>query len=150
MGAGRPRRAPRFAAACTLASVLGAFLGYAIGAYLMGTVGEWMLDLYDPQREVFQRIQEWYQEDGAMALFLAAITPIPFKVFTIASGALDLPLGAFLLASLAGRGLRFGVEGLLLWRFGAPIATWIDRNFDRVAILFAVLLVGGFVAIEYL
>ncbi len=150
MGAGRPARALRYAAVTTLGSVLGALLGYAIGALLMDTVGTWLLNLYDADRVVWGRIESWYQEYGTLALLAAAITPIPYKVFTIASGALAFPLAPFIGFSLLGRGLRFGIEGALLRRYGAPIAAWVERWFDWVAIGFMVLLVGGFFALRWI
>ena len=148
MGAGRPDRALRFALITSLASVLGALAGYAIGALLMDTVGEWLLGIYDPERAVWGKILSWYEEYGALALLLAALTPIPFKVFTIASGALGFPLVTFVLASAVGRTARFGAEGVLLRFFGKPVAVWIDKWFDWVAVGFMVLLVGGFFAIK--
>ncbi len=150
MGAGRPERAVRYAVVTTIGSVLGALLGYAIGALLMDTLGAWLLDLYDSDRHVWGKIEAWYAEYGTLALLVAAITPIPYKVFTIASGALGFPLGAFVGFSLLGRGLRFGVEGVLLRYFGAPIAAWVDRWFDLVAIAATLLLIGGFLALRWL
>lgn len=150
MGAGAPRKALRFAFITTVASVLGALLGYAIGAFLMDTVGQWLLDIYDPDGHIWDRVKAWYDENGGFGLLLAAITPIPFKVFTIASGALDLPLATFVLASVVGRGLRFGVEGAILRIWGKPVVAWMDKWFDLLAILFSALLIGGFVALKYL
>lgn len=150
MGAGSPARAMRYALVCTLASVTGAMLGYVIGSGLMDTVGAVLLDLYDPQRTTWGRIEDWYAEFGTLALLLAAITPIPFKVFTIASGAMGMPFLPFLGASALGRGLRFGLEGLLLRSFGAPIRAWVEKWFDLVAVAFAVLLIGGFVLLRWL
>lgn len=150
MGAARPERAIRYALVTTAASVLGALLGYAIGALLMDTVGKWLLDLYDPSRAHWDRVVAWYGRYGPMALFVAAITPIPYKVFTIASGGLGMALLPFALWSLAGRGLRFGAEGVLLRYYGAPILAWVAKWFDWVAIGFTVLLVGGFVALSWL
>lgn len=150
MGAGRPPRALRFALVTTLGSVLGALLGYAIGALLMESLGAWLLDLYDSDRSVWGKLESWYEEYGNLALLAASVTPIPYKVFTIASGAFGFPLAPFVGFSLLGRGLRFGVEGLLLRRFGAPIAAWVERWFDWVAIGFTLLLIGGFLAIEWL
>jgi membrane protein YqaA with SNARE-associated domain len=115
MGAGSPKRAVWFAFLTSSASVLGAVLGYVIGMFLMDSVGTWLLDVYDPDRHTWEKIEAWYDEYGMMALLLAAITPIPFKVF-----------------------------------FGEPIVAWLDKWFDLAAILFTVLLVGGFVAIKYL
>ena len=150
MGASRPARALRYAAITTVASVLGALLGYAIGALLMDSVGNWLLRLYDPEHAAWGQVEAWYAKYGAMALLVAAITPIPYKVFTIASGALALPLGPFVGWSLLGRGFRFGAEGVLLRFYGAPIVAWVERWFDVVAVGFTVLLIGGFVALRYL
>lgn len=144
LGVKRPDRAIRFALITTVTSVLGAFLGYWIGAALMDSVGDWLLDLYDADRHTWNKIEGWYDAYGWMALFIAALTPIPFKVFTIASGAMALPLPTFALACVVGRGIRFFAEGILLRFFGAPIASWIERWFNWLALLFVVLLVGGF------
>ncbi|RMH04088.1 MAG: DedA family protein [Planctomycetota bacterium] len=150
MGASKPERAPRYALLTVLGSVLGAFLGYAIGVFLMDSVGRWLLDFYDPDRGFWHRVEVWYAARGFFGLLIAAITPIPFKVFTIASGALAFPLPAFATASLIGRGLRFGAEGLLLRWYGPPILVWVERWFNWVAIGFTVLLVGGFLLFRYI
>lgn len=150
MGAGAPHKALRFALVTTIASVLGAMLGWAIGAFLMDAVGEPLLDIYDPDRHVWAKIEEWYATNGTFGLLIAAITPIPFKIFTIASGALDFPIGAFLGASVLGRGLRFGTEGVVLRIWGKPVVAWMDRWFDLAAVVFTLLLVGGFVALKYI
>ncbi len=150
LGAGKPKRSLRYAALTTVASVLGALLGYAIGVFLMDSLGGWLLDLYDPQRVVWDRIVAWYQEYGTLALFVAALTPIPYKVFTIASGALAFPILPFVGFSVLGRGLRFFTEGLLLYHFGHPIVRWIDRWFNWVVLGFAVLAVGGFLVLAWL
>jgi membrane protein YqaA with SNARE-associated domain len=150
MGAARPERAIRYAIVTTVASVLGALLGYLIGAMLMDSVGNWLLDLYDPHRSNWARVEAWYLKYGALALLVAAITPIPYKVFTIASGALGMAIVPFVAYSLLGRGLRFGAEGVLLRFFGAPILAWVEKWFEWVAIGFAVILIGGFVALSWL
>ena len=144
MGAGRPDRALRFAMVTTLASVAGALFGWLLGAFLMDTVGAALLDLYDGDRVLWGKVEVWYAEWGVAAVVVAALTPIPFKVFTIASGALGLPLAPFLAACAAGRGIRFGAEGILLRLFGAKVKNWMDRWFEWGAVIFAVLLVGGF------
>lgn len=155
MGAAQPQRALRYALVTTVASVLGALLGFAIGMFLMDTVGEWLLGLYDPERAVWGRIEVWFDEYGLMALLIAALTPIPFKVFTIATGAmatgdLEISMYAFVGASFVGRGARFFLEGVLLRYFGKPIVAWMEKWFDLLAVLFTVLLIGGFVALKYL
>jgi len=150
MGAARPKRALHYAFLTSLGSVLGAMLGYVIGSYLMGSLGAWLLDIYDPERHTWVRIEVWYQEYGMVALLLAAITPIPFKVFTIASGAFGYAFLPFLAACALGRSARFFTEGLLLRYFGQPIVDWMDKWFDLAAIAFTIILVGGFFALKYL
>jgi len=150
MGAAQPHKALRFALVTTIASVLGALLGWWIGASFMDVIGERVLDLYDADRHIWNKIELWYAEYGNLALLMAALTPIPFKVFTIASGALSYALLPFLGASLLGRGLRFGVEGILLRHFGQPILQWMERWFNWVAIGFTLILVGGFVALKWI
>jgi membrane protein YqaA with SNARE-associated domain len=150
MGAGAPQRAVRFAAITTVASVLGALVGYSIGAFLMDSVGTYLLDLYDADRHTWGKIETWYATYGVLALLLAAVTPIPFKVFTIASGAMGLGFLPFVGACALGRGARFFLEGFLLRYFGKPIVKVLDKWFDLAAIVFAVMLVGGFMLIKYI
>jgi membrane protein YqaA with SNARE-associated domain len=155
MGASKPNRAIRYAAVTTVASVLGAMLGWVIGMYLMDTVGDWLLGIYDPHREVWGRIEDWFDQYGLVALLIAAITPIPFKVFTIATGAMvsqgsEIGFASFVGACALGRGFRFFAEGILLRFFGQPIVDWMEKWFDWVALGFTVLLIGGFMALSYL
>ncbi len=160
MGASKPERAVRYAGVTTIASVLGGVLGFAIGYFLMGSVGTWLLDIYDPmvenaagemERHTWAKIEGWFANYGLVALLIAAITPIPFKVFTIASGAMAaITLWPFIGACIVGRGFRFYLEGFLLRHFGQPIVEWMDKWFDLAAIAFAVLLVGGFVLLKYI
>ncbi|MCH2101477.1 MAG: DedA family protein [Planctomycetes bacterium] len=155
MGAAQPNRAIRYAFVTTIASVLGALFGFAIGMFLMDTVGIWILDLYDSDRHVWSKIENWFSVYGLYALLLAALTPIPFKVFTIATGAIvaggeDIHLFAFLGASFVGRGARFFTEGILLRYFGEPIVTWMEKWFDWIAVGFSLLVIGGFAAIKYI
>lgn len=155
MGAKRPHRALWFATLTTLASVLGAMLGWAIGMFLMDVIGEPLLDLYDSDRAVWARIESWFSDYGLLALLIAAVTPIPFKVFTIAIGAMaskgaEIGFPAFVGACLVGRGARFYAEGVLLRFFGQPVVAWMERWFDWVAVGFTLILVGGFVALKYI
>lgn len=150
MGAEKPDKAIRFAGLTTLGSVLGAILGFAIGMFLMDTVGEWLLDMYDKDRHTWDKIDTWFDEYGMYALLMAAITPIPFKVFTLFSGATGLAFLPFLGACIVGRAFRFYLEGVLLKYFGKPILAWMEKWFDIVSIAFTLLLVGGFVIIKYL
>ena len=98
----------------------------------------------------FLRIQELYAEHGIAIVFTAGFSPIPYKLFTISSGVMDLALGPFLLASALSRSLRFFLVAGLIYRFGEPICEFIDRYFNKLALLFSVLLVGGVLAVKWL
>lgn len=138
-----------YAAICTMASVLGAFLGYAIGALLFVTIGEPLLAFYGAEH-TFDRFIEWYEQWGGWGILLGAITPFPYKVLTIFSGSVGFNLLQFTLVSIVGRGLRFFiVSGLLYW-FGAPIRDFIEKRLGLMFVLFCVLLIGGFLALRYL
>ncbi|GAB4145192.1 MAG: YqaA family protein [Sphingomonadales bacterium] len=145
----RPSQAWRFAFICTIASVIGAVLGYLVGLLLFETVGQAVLRVYGYEA-AFTDFQTRFTDYGVLAVLVFGLTPLPFKVITIASGVAALPILPFVLASLAARALRFYVVAALLWRFGAPMKAFIDRYFNWLAILFSVLLVGGFVAVKYL
>ena len=143
----RPRRAFLIAAVATVASVLGALLGYYIGAALFETVGRPVLDFYGKGAE-FDSFAVKYNDWGAWAVLIAGVTPFPFKVITIASGVTGLSLPIFVLASIVARALRFFIVAALLWRFGAPIQEFIERRLGFVFIVFVVLLVGGFALLK--
>ena len=138
----RPRRAFLIATVATLTSVLGALLGYYIGAALFETVGRPVLDFYGKAAE-FEAFALKYNDWGAWAVLVAGITPFPFKVITIASGVTGLSLPVFVVASLIARAFRFFLVAALLWRFGAPIEGFIERRLGLVFTLFCVLLIGG-------
>ncbi len=159
---GRPKRAPWFVAVCTAGSVLGALLGWWIGLGLWASLGEaaacpqyggggWLFEHVPGFRcEAFGVVQRLYAENAALALFTAAFTPIPFKVFTIAAGVFGIPLSILLGASLVGRFARFALLGGLVYFFGERIRSFLERRFELVTVAFTVLLIGGFVAIKYL
>jgi membrane protein YqaA with SNARE-associated domain len=149
LAAGRPRRAFLYAAVCTAASVAGGLFGYTLGAAFMETVGNAILRAYHLQEE-FLWVQAKYREAAFWAVFTAALTPIPYKVFTLAAGAAQVSIPAFLLASVLGRGGRFFGVAALLYAFGPIVRAWIERYFDRLAILFLLLLLGGFFVLRWL
>lgn len=141
----RPAHAFRYAALATAGSVTGAVAGYAVGVWLWqqveGFFFAWMPG-FTPEN--FALLKESYQENAFLAIFAAAFTPIPFKVFTIASGVFDAGLPALLAGSVLGRGIRFfAVAGLLRW-IGEPAKRFIDRHFNLLTVVFLVLLVLGF------
>lgn len=138
----------RYALICTIASVAGALLGYVIGAFLYDTIGEPILRFYGKE-DAFQRVADWYNRWGGWGILFAAITPFPYKVLTIFSGATGLSLPVFILVSIIGRGLRFFLVAGLLYQFGPPIRTFIEKNLGLLFTLFMLLLIGGFVAVRY-
>ncbi|RJQ24404.1 DedA family protein [Candidatus Parcubacteria bacterium] len=146
---GRRSRALFFAGVCTAASVLGGVGGYYIGYGLFETVGKSIIDFYGAW-DVFNSLQATFNENSFLAVIIAAITPIPYKVFTITAGVMKTDMVTFLVASILGRGFRFGLEGVLIALYGDPIKAWIDKYFELLAILFGVLLILGFVVIKYL
>jgi len=149
MALGTPRKSPRYAAVCTAGSVLGGILGYAIGMFFFQAVGRPILEFYHYTEE-FARLSAGFGQHGFLFIFIAALTPIPFKVFTIAAGVChaDVPLVVLLAASVVGRGLRFFTVGILFRLFGPPIQRFIDRYFNLLTILFVVLLVVGFLCVR--
>ncbi|MEE8143189.1 MAG: YqaA family protein [Planctomycetota bacterium] len=143
----RPGRAWFYGLLCTFSSVLGGLLGYWIGLAFMETVGKPIVEFYG-QWPLFLELQERFQEYGFFAVLIAALTPIPYKVFTIASGACVLSLPTFVAASLLGRGLRFLTVAFLIGYFGEPIRRFIDRYFNLLCFLFLALLILGFLALR--
>ncbi len=145
----RPRRAWIIALVCTLASVAGALLGYWIGLALFDTVGQWVLDLYG-KAAAFDSFAARYNTWGAWAVLIAGVTPFPFKVITIASGATGLSLPVFIVSSLVARSLRFFLVAAILRVFGDRARDFIDRRLGLVFTVACVLLLGGFYATRYL
>lgn len=145
----QPRRAFLFAALCTAMSVAGGFLGYAIGDFLFGAVGRPLLEFYHAM-DRYEALKAAFAQWGVWIIIIKGLTPIPYKLVTIASGVVQFPLVAFAFASLVSRGLRFFLLAALLWRFGEPVRNFIERRLMLVTSLFAAALVGGFVALRYL
>jgi membrane protein YqaA with SNARE-associated domain len=145
----KPQRSFRFAAWCTLGSVVGGVLGYLIGWGLWATVGPFMLDhLFSPEK--FELVMGYYHEYGIAIVFAAAFTPIPYKVFTIAAGVAKLNLPMFIAASLFGRGARFFLVAIFIRVFGERAKQLIDRYFNLITLLATLLLIGGFLLLKAL
>jgi len=144
-----PTRAFRIAAVATVASLLGGLFGYAIGALLFETVGQPILDFYG-KADAFESFAIRYNDWGAWAVLIAGVTPFPFKVITIASGATGLSLPVFIVSAILARALRFFVVAALLWKFGPPIRGFIERRLGLMFAIFCVLLLGGFYLVRYL
>ena len=144
----RRDRAWAYAAIATFSSVLGGVAGYLIGWLVFDTVGRPLLDFYGYGAK-FDDFAARYNHWGAWIVFIAGVTPFPYKVITIASGATGLPMPVFMVASVAARGLRFFVVSALLYWFGPPIRAFIERYLGLLAIVFVVLLLGGFALVKY-
>ena len=137
----------RYAAICTIASVLGGMLGYAIGSGLYEGVGRPILDFYGYGAK-FSDFTARYNEYGGWIVFIAGVTPFPYKVITIASGVTDLNFATFTTASVLARGLRFFVVAALLYWIGQPIREFIEKRLGLLFTIFCVLLIGGFLLIK--
>jgi membrane protein YqaA with SNARE-associated domain len=142
-------KAFQIAAWCTLTSVLGGIFGYAIGALLYDSIGQWLINLYGYQdkMEVFRAA---YREWGAWIILIKGLTPIPYKLVTIASGLAGYDFFWFVALSVVTRGARFFLIAALLKAYGEPIRHFIEKRLELVTVLFLVALVGGFVAVKYL
>ena len=133
----------KLAAVCTITSVVGGWFGYAIGYALYETIGEFILHTYGLQG-AFDRFQESFNEWGFWIVALKGLTPIPYKVVTIACGVTGLDLTSFTIASIIARGFRFFTIAILFWYFGPPIKQYIDKNLTLVTLASLGALVGGF------
>ena len=142
-------KAFRIAFWTTVFSVLGGLFGYAIGYYLYNSIGVAILDFFN-YREKFEEFRHMYNNWGAWIVFGAGITPFPYKIITISSGTTHLNLIVFIIASIIARGLRFFLIAGLLWKYGEPMKTYIEKNLGWLSIVFFVLLVGGFFLIKFL
>lgn len=142
-------KAWRYAAVATLASVAGGFLGYAVGYYLFAALGRPILEFYGAMAR-YDAMQQAYAHWGAWIIVLKGMTPIPYKIVTIASGAFHFPLLAFGVASLVSRAMRFFLVAALLYIFGEPVRVFIEKRLVLVTSAFVILVVGGFVAVAYL
>lgn len=155
---GATSKAFKFALNCTIASVLGALLGYAIGYYLwwsspneFSSIAYFFFDNVPGfSQKAFYDVKQLYDEYNFWIVFTAGFTPIPYKVITISAGAFDISLFVFIVASIISRGARFFLVAFLIWKFGPTIKSFIDKYFNWLAVAFTVLLIGGFVLIKYL
>ena len=144
-----PNRAWRLAAIATAASVIGGYLGYAIGYFAFAAIGEPVLEFYHAM-DKYEALKTSFDHWGAWIIILKGMTPIPYKLLTIASGALHFDLATFTVASLISRSLRFFLVAALLYWLGEPVRVFIERRLALVTSVFALFLVGGFLVIRYL
>ncbi len=149
LAVGKPEKSLKFALICSIGSVLGGILGYFIGWHFMSMLGEKIVAFYGLTEKVAY-IGSLYHQYDAWAVGIAGFTPIPYKVFTITAGAFKINFFIFLLASAVSRSLRFFLVGGLIYKFGPHIQAFIDKYFNILAVVFTILLVGGFVLIKML
>lgn len=154
---GATSKAFKLALNCTIASVLGALFGYAIGHFLWWTPSNeftsiamfFFNNIPGFTEKLFYDVQKMYNQYNFWIVFTAGFTPIPYKVITISAGAFNINILMFVIASIISRGARFFLVSFLIWKFGQQIRDFIDKYFNWLALAFTVLLIGGFVAIKY-
>jgi membrane protein YqaA with SNARE-associated domain len=148
----------RFALYCTIGSVTGALVGYALGHFVWlspsgdftGFANLFFNHIPGFTVELYNSIKTLYVEWGFWVIFTAGFTPIPYKVFTLTSGVFDINIIMFFIASIISRGARFFLVAFLIWKFGSSIKHFIEKYFNLLALVFTACLVGGFVVIKYL
>jgi membrane protein YqaA with SNARE-associated domain len=150
MAAATPAKWWRLALICTVASVLGGLAGYAIGMFLMDQVGRYILDFFGYSGERELELRAFYDQWGAWFIFLKGLTPIPYKLVTILSGALHFSLPIFIVASILTRGLRFFLVAWVFQRFGPQIAPIMEKRMGLVLLVVAIVIVGAVLALRFM
>jgi len=143
------KKAFTIALVCTVCSVLGGMLGYAIGYYFFETLGEWVVRTYHMENGL-AAFRAGFEKWGIWIILIKGLTPIPYNLVTIASGAAHFDLFTFVWASIVTRGARFFIVAALLWKFGEPIRTFVEKRLTLLTWLFLIALIGGFVAFRYI
>jgi len=146
---GLPRRSMWFALVCVVGSVIGGMTGYAIGWTVWDQTSNFFFT-YLFSHEVFDKVGKMYNANAFWAIFTAGLTPIPYKVFTIAAGVFHVDFLEFVTASAIGRSARFFAVAGLIRMFGPPIRVFIDKYFNILSLVFVVLLIGGFTIVKWL
>lgn len=144
-----PNKAWRIAGLATVASVLGGYFGYIIGAFCFDWIAKPILEMYNAL-EQFKEFENYYHQFGAWIVFGAGLTPFPYKIITIASGVVHLDLFVFTAASVLARGMRFFFVAWLLKKYGEPMKIFIEKNLGWLSVLFLILLIGSFMLIKWL
>jgi membrane protein YqaA with SNARE-associated domain len=149
MSLARPDKAWFYATVCTLASVAGGVLGYFIGAVLYDSLGLWLMKLYGLTDQV-ETFRQAYSQWGSWIILIKGVTPIPYKLVTIASGFAGYNLVMFVLLSFVARGMRFYLVAFLLNRYGAQARAIIEERLGFWVSIGAIALIGGIIAALYL
>ena len=150
MAAAEPKKWVRYAIICTIASVLGGLAGYAIGMFLMDQVGRHILNFFGYSGDREMELRAFYDQYGAWFIFLKGLTPIPYKLVTILSGALHFSIPIFIAASIVTRGLRFGLVAYVFQRFGPQIAPIMEKRMGLVLLGAAVFIILAVVALRFI
>ncbi len=141
------KRAFYYATMCLIGSVTGGVVGYFIGAYLFTALAEPILSLYG-YVDKMEMVKTLYAQHGSWFVILGGLSPVPYKVVTLSSGAFSYPLMGFIVASILSRGMRFYVLAILIYIWGDAILKFIDRYFAWLTVGFFILLVAGFYAVK--
>jgi len=144
---GGPKRALLVAAVCSLGSIVGGMFGYLIGSFFFDAVGRPILEFYHAMA-TFQYLVGEYEKNAVWIVFTAAFTPIPYKAITITAGVAKISFLPFVLASAAGRSMRFFLVAGLIMSFGEKVRAFIEKYFEVLTIVFSVLLIGGFLLLK--
>lgn len=150
MSAAEPRKWLRYAIGCTIASVLGGLLGYAIGMFLMDTIGTAILGFFGYAGEREQELRAFYDQYGAWFIFLKGLTPIPYKLVTIVSGAMHFSLAVFIIASVITRGLRFVGVSWVAQKFGPQMIPIIEKRMGLVLLGVLAVIVVAVLALRFM
>lgn len=142
-----PVKAFRFAFICSIGSVIGGLFGYLIGYQLIDIIGLPIIKFYGLM-DKYEMIRKSYEENNALIVFIAAFTPIPYKLITITAGAFKLNIFTFTIASIVGRSARFYMVAWLIHHYGESIKKFIDKYFNLLTVVFTVLLILGFVVVK--
>ena len=142
------KRAFLLAAWCTLASVLGGMLGYAIGSLLYDSLGQWVIRVYGYGDKI-DEFRSFYAEWGAWVILVKGALPIPYKLVTILSGFAGYNFWMFVILSAITRGARFGAEAALLYRFGEPIREFIEKRLELAMLLIVGTIIAGLIMAKF-
>lgn len=151
LGLSLPLKVFRFAAICTLGSVLGGMAGYGIGYSLWDLSSAWFYHWVPGfTQDGFNSIQELFNKYNFWLVFAAGFTPIPYKIITIGAGVFNVSFPIFVIASAVSRGMRFYLIALIIYRYGDQARKIIDKNFNVITSLFGLLLLGGFLVVRFI
>lgn len=143
-----PHKSFYYALVCSIGSIVGGAFGYLIGYEFMELIGYRIIELYG-LADKWDYVGNLYNKYAGWAVAIAGVTPLPYKLFTIAAGAFKVDFSVFVIASALSRSARFFLVGGLIYLFGPPIRSFIDKYFNLLVVIFMILLIGGFIVIKH-